>query len=195
LNDSGSRTSSSVPTWHSRITGYSWAGVRPAAARVSRNRVLSLPTLSSLTIGEGNQASLSLAARFTATSTVARHPDRRATLLLRLEARRHAGHGVEAAAMLDLVVAPQLADQLDALDEARHALLERHADRGRTLLCGSRGRGPMIALPPVSQSSVAVSSATTTGLSSGSSSRPGPEPHALGFGGEARQQRHRLEHL
>ena len=32
----------------------------------------------------------------------------------------------------------------------------------------------MMALPPVSQSSVAVSSATTTGLSSGSSRSPGP---------------------
>ena len=65
---------------------------------------------------------------------VARHPDRRTAGLLRLEARRHAAHGVEAAAMLDDVVAPQLADQLDALDEARHALLERHADRGEFLL-------------------------------------------------------------
>ena len=32
----------------------------------------------------------------------------------------------------------------------------------------------MMALPPQSQSSVAVSSATTTGLSSGRSNRPGP---------------------
>src|SRR5204863_8949796 len=35
---------------------------------------------------------------------VARHPDRRATLLLRLEAGRHARHAMEAAAMLDRVV-------------------------------------------------------------------------------------------
>src|SRR5262249_28774718 len=65
---------------------------------------------------------------------VARHPDRRSALLLRLEAGRHAAHRMEAAAMLDLLVAPQLADQLDALDEARHALLERHADRIELLL-------------------------------------------------------------
>ena len=51
-----------------------------------------------------------------------------------------------------------------------------------------------MALPSESQSSVAVSSATMTGSSSGKSNSR-PELHALGFGGEPRQQRHGLEHL
>jgi len=36
---------------------------------------------------------------------------------------------VVTALVLDHVIAPQLLDHFDALDEARHALLDRHADR------------------------------------------------------------------
>ena len=45
--------------------GYSAAGFRPAAARVSRNSAFSLATPFCETIGEGNQASASFAARLT----------------------------------------------------------------------------------------------------------------------------------
>ena len=50
------------------MIGNSLAGGRPAAARVSRNRAPSFFTPSSLTSGEGIQASASLAARATGAS-------------------------------------------------------------------------------------------------------------------------------
>ena len=53
----------------------------------------------------------------------------------------------------------------------------------------------MMALPPVSQSSVAVSSATIDRIEQRQQQQARPQPHALGLGGEPRQQRHGLEHL
>ncbi len=170
------------------------AGGSPAAARVSRNSAFSLsdPGLRDHRRGEPGvgQPGGALDRRL----GIARHPDRRAARLLGLQARLHAAQRMEAAAMLDDIVAPQLADHLDALDEARHALLEGHADRIELLLA--------IAQPQADDGVAAAEPVERRGflgdddrIEQRQEQQARPQLHALGLGREPRQQRHGLEHL
>jgi hypothetical protein len=101
---------------------------------------------------------------------------------------------MELAAMLNDVVAPQLADQLDALDETRHPLLEGNADRIELLFA--------IAEPETDNRPAAGHPVKGRALlrddhriEQRQKQQTRPQPHPLGLGSEARQQRHGLEHL
>ena len=78
------RVAGPLPTWHSRMIGYSAAGFRPAAARVSRNSAFSLPTLFLRHHRRGEPGVGELCRALDRRLEIARHPDRRPAGLLGL---------------------------------------------------------------------------------------------------------------